>query len=48
MQTFVIFSCFESNEKFVQAEKDAFDYFVNTRANKPAELVGTVTSNYIY
>ncbi|KHN74086.1 Cullin-4B [Toxocara canis] len=32
-------SCFRNNEKFVQAEKDAFDYFINTRANKPAELV---------
>ncbi|KAJ1351523.1 Cullin-4B [Parelaphostrongylus tenuis] len=24
--------------KFAQAEKDAFDYFINTRGNKPAEL----------
>ncbi|KAM3728636.1 Cullin-4A [Dirofilaria immitis] len=35
----VVDSCFERNEKFVQAEKDAFDYFINTRPNKPAELV---------
>uniref|UniRef100_F1KTC7 Cullin-4 n=1 Tax=Ascaris suum TaxID=6253 RepID=F1KTC7_ASCSU len=35
----ILKSCFENNEKFVQAEKDAFDYFINTRANKPAELV---------
>ncbi|VDM10103.1 unnamed protein product [Wuchereria bancrofti] len=31
--------CFERNEKFIQAEKDSFDYFINTRPNKPAELV---------
>uniref|UniRef100_A0A0N5A7K2 Cullin-4 n=1 Tax=Syphacia muris TaxID=451379 RepID=A0A0N5A7K2_9BILA len=36
---YVIEECFESYEKFVQAEKDAFDYFINTRPNKPAELV---------
>lgn len=35
----IIENCFRQNEKFVQAEKDAFDYFINTRVNKPAELV---------
>uniref|UniRef100_A0AAF5PK17 Cullin-4 n=1 Tax=Wuchereria bancrofti TaxID=6293 RepID=A0AAF5PK17_WUCBA len=35
----VVDSCFERNEKFIQAEKDSFDYFINTRPNKPAELV---------
>ncbi|VDN05738.1 unnamed protein product [Thelazia callipaeda] len=35
----VVDSCFQKNEKFIQAEKDAFDYFINTRPNKPAELV---------
>ncbi|EFO23722.1 hypothetical protein LOAG_04763 [Loa loa] len=35
----IVDSCFERNEKFVQAEKDSFDYFINTRPNKPAELV---------
>uniref|UniRef100_A0A158Q724 Cullin-4 n=1 Tax=Elaeophora elaphi TaxID=1147741 RepID=A0A158Q724_9BILA len=35
----VVDSCFQRNEKFIQAEKDAFDYFINTRPNKPAELV---------
>ncbi|VDN50738.1 unnamed protein product [Dracunculus medinensis] len=33
-----ILSCFDKNRKFVEAEKDAFD-FVNLRLNKPAELV---------
>ncbi|PIO71232.1 cullin family protein [Teladorsagia circumcincta] len=35
-------TCFGSTEdkmKFAQAEKDAFDYFINTRGNKPAELI---------
>uniref|UniRef100_A0A1I7XUR6 Cullin-4 n=1 Tax=Heterorhabditis bacteriophora TaxID=37862 RepID=A0A1I7XUR6_HETBA len=38
----IVTTCFGDslkNEKFVQAEKDAFDYFVNTRPNKPAELI---------
>uniref|UniRef100_A0AAF5PJZ6 CULLIN_2 domain-containing protein n=1 Tax=Wuchereria bancrofti TaxID=6293 RepID=A0AAF5PJZ6_WUCBA len=35
----VVDSCFERNGKFVQMEKDSFDYFINTRPNKPAELV---------
>ncbi|VDK49594.1 unnamed protein product [Anisakis simplex] len=41
----ILKSCFENNEKFVQAEKDAFDYFINTRANKPAELVAKYLDN---
>lgn len=35
-------TCFGSGDekmKFAQAEKDAFDYFINTRGNKPAELI---------
>ncbi|VDO19968.1 unnamed protein product [Haemonchus placei] len=35
-------TCFGSSDdkmKFAQAEKDAFDYFINTRGNKPAELI---------
>ena len=35
----IIKDCFNSNEKFVQAEKDAFSYFINTKPNKPAELI---------
>jgi cullin-4 len=31
--------CFENNEKFIQGERDAFNYFINVRANKPAELI---------
>ena len=32
--------CFEGNERYIQGERDAFTYFVNVRANKPAELIG--------
>jgi cullin-4 len=35
----VITQCFDHNDKFIQAEKDAFSYFINTRPNKPAELI---------
>uniref|UniRef100_A0AC34QXM2 Cullin family profile domain-containing protein n=1 Tax=Panagrolaimus sp. JU765 TaxID=591449 RepID=A0AC34QXM2_9BILA len=35
----LIKDCFNSNDKFIQAEKDAFSYFINTRPNKPAELI---------
>ncbi|KAI6221399.1 CULLIN-2 domain-containing protein [Aphelenchoides fujianensis] len=31
--------CFENNEKFIQGERDAFNSFINARANKPAELI---------
>lgn len=40
----VVTQCFNSSEKFDQAEKDAFDAFVNTRINKPAELIGNNTT----
>ncbi|KAL3098075.1 hypothetical protein niasHT_027620 [Heterodera trifolii] len=35
----VITDCFNSNEKFLNALKDSFDFFINTRANKIAELI---------
>lgn len=35
----IILKCFDNNEKFIQAEKDSFDYFINTRPNRPAELI---------
>lgn len=36
----IVVVCFQSNEKFTQGVKDAFEFFVNQRANKPAELIG--------
>lgn len=38
----VIVDCFGSNEKFLHSLRDSFDFFVNTRANKIAELIGTL------
>uniref|UniRef100_A0A914UGW7 Cullin-4 n=1 Tax=Plectus sambesii TaxID=2011161 RepID=A0A914UGW7_9BILA len=35
----IIVECFNGTEKFSQAEKDAFDNFINQRVNKPAELI---------
>lgn len=35
----IISMCFQSNEKFTHALKDAFEYFINIRPNKPAELI---------
>jgi cullin-4 len=32
--------CFHSNEKFSNLLKDSFEYFINQRSNKPAELIG--------
>ena len=32
--------CFRNNEKFSNTLKDSFEYFINQRANKPAELIG--------
>lgn len=36
----IILKCFQSNENYIQAEKDAFNYFINKRANVLAELLG--------
>ncbi len=36
----IIDTCFQRNEKFVNAMKEAFEVFVNHRQNKPAELIG--------
>uniref|UniRef100_A0A1B6CF55 Cullin-4A n=1 Tax=Clastoptera arizonana TaxID=38151 RepID=A0A1B6CF55_9HEMI len=35
----VVCTCFQKNEKFSNSLKEAFEYFVNQRANKPAELI---------
>lgn len=36
----VIEVCFAKNEKFVNGLKESFEYFINQRQNKPAELIG--------
>lgn len=35
----IVRNCFEHNERFVNALRDSFEYFVNQRTNKPAELI---------
>ncbi|RWS29109.1 cullin-4A-like protein [Leptotrombidium deliense] len=35
----VVMQCFQKNEKFVNSLKEAFEYFINQRPNKPAELI---------
>lgn len=32
--------CFQKDVKFVQSVKDSFESAVNSRQNKPAELIG--------
>lgn len=36
----MVCNCFQRNEKFGNSLKEAFEYFINQRANKPAELIG--------
>lgn len=36
----VVATCFNKNEKFGNSLKEAFEYFINQRTNKPAELIG--------
>ncbi|EEB20367.1 Cullin-4A, putative [Pediculus humanus corporis] len=36
---FIVSNCFQKNEKFSNSLKEAFEYFINQRANKPAELI---------
>jgi len=36
----IVNNCFQSNEKFINSLKEAFEFFINQRTNKPAELIG--------
>ena len=36
----IVNTCFHRNEKFGNSLKEAFEAFINQRANKPAELIG--------
>lgn len=36
----IVATCFKRNEKFSNSLKEAFEHFINQRANKPAELIG--------
>jgi len=36
----IVNTCFHKNEKFANSLKEAFEAFINQRANKPAELIG--------
>ncbi|XP_068626243.1 cullin-4A [Battus philenor] len=35
----VVSTCFQRNPKFVYSMREAFEYFINQRQNKPAELI---------
>lgn len=35
----IVNGCFKNNEKFIVAMKDSFESFINTRQNKPAEMI---------
>lgn len=35
----IVNTCFERNEKFGNSLREAFEYFINQRSNKPAELI---------
>jgi hypothetical protein len=39
----ITLECWNENEKFVHALKDSFEYFINQRPNKPAELIGILS-----
>ena len=36
----IVAICFNKNEKFVNIMKESFEYFINQRQNKPAEVIG--------
>lgn len=36
----IVRTCFDHNEKFTNSLREAFEFFINQRANKPAELIG--------
>lgn len=35
----IVHKCFNHNDKYVNSLREAFEYFVNQRSNKPAELI---------
>ncbi|XP_031622090.1 cullin-4B [Contarinia nasturtii] len=35
----IVRTCFEHNDKYVNSLREAFEFFVNQRSNKPAELI---------
>ncbi|CAB3241123.1 unnamed protein product [Arctia plantaginis] len=35
----VVTTCFQRNDKFLYSMREAFEYFINQRQNKPAELI---------
>lgn len=35
----IVRTCFDHNEKFLNSLREAFEFFINQRANKPAELI---------
>lgn len=35
----VVLNCFQKNEKFINSLKEAFEFYINQRPNKPAELI---------
>lgn len=37
---YIVLTCFNKNEKFINSLKEAFEHFINQRTNKPAELIG--------
>lgn len=39
----IVRSCFDHNDKYVNSLREAFEFFVNQRSNKPAELIGEHT-----
>lgn len=39
---YIVLTCFNKNEKFINSLKEAFEHFINQRTNKPAELIGTI------
>lgn len=36
----IVNTCFCRNEKYTNSLREAFEYFINQRSNKPAELIG--------
>lgn len=36
----IVHNCFDHNDKFMNSLREAFEFFINQRSNKPAELIG--------
>lgn len=44
----IVRNCFDHNDKYLNSLREAFEFFVNQRSNKPAELIGMALTCFFH